>query len=106
MILENSVLGYWEILEGTYEIAEIVNGRTSWMEAAFQNGAPGLGAIWFMKDLKVWAIGNKKYIGSNKGLIRSADDQGDKTLFDIPQDEWQYYSKVENLKNSLISSLQ
>ena len=57
VILQNEILSKNEWLEGSYQLDQIVNGRSSWTSVS--------SAIWFIPEYNNWAIGNLGSIGTN-----------------------------------------
>ena len=65
VILQNEVLSKHEWLEGSYQLDQIVNGRSSWISVS--------SAIWFIPEYNNWAIGNLGKIGTNWRSITAHD---------------------------------
>ena len=68
--------------QGSYQIDEIVNGKSSWKK--------GTHTIWFVPKYNDWAIGSFTKIETNIRGIISFDHQGDKSIIDVPNDKWNY----------------
>ena len=65
VILQNEVLSKHEWLEGSYQLDQIVNGRSSWISLS--------SAIWFIPEYNQWAIGNLEKIGTKWRSITVTD---------------------------------
>ena len=68
VILQNEILSkheWLEGLEGSYQLDQIVNGRSSWISVS--------SAIWFIPDYNEWAIGKLGSIGTNWRSITAHD---------------------------------
>ena len=61
-------------------MADIVNGKRSWISATQ--------AIWFYPEFEDWAIGPLDNIGTNIQGITTGGNYQD--LFDVANDDWKY----------------
>merc|ERR1711976_1147795 len=83
--LKNDVLSKQGISQGNYEKHQIVNGRRSWKKATR--------AVWFVREVNKWVIGDLKDIGTKTGRIASKVDFGDR--IDDASNEWDYWSSED-----------
>ena len=70
----------------TFNKAEIVNGKTSWVSSSR--------AIWYDPVIQDWKIGNLGNLGTSIGSIVTAVDQNQESIecpYDYPSDVWKYY---------------
>ena len=95
MILKNDVLSIQDSRVGLYKKGGIVNGKRSWTTDSQ--------AIWFVPQFSDWAIGSLEKIGTKFRGITSSDDK-DQSLFDVPNDRWQYWdSEFKDIKDGDIT---
>ena len=91
--MANEVLIKHHKLQGTYEISNTVNGKSSWKQKTHQSEKH---AIWYNSIRKSWVIGYNydEDIGTMNALIYSKQRY---TEYDCPQqvpkDTWKYYDK-------------
>ena len=67
-----------------------VNGRSQWLQV------PGLNAIWYNKEIQIWAVGSKGDLGSSRaGIVSYGDVAG-------PEEArtWQYHNKQNWISGS------
>ena len=65
VILQNEVLSKHGLLDGSYQLDQIVNGRSSWISFS--------SAIWFIPEYNEWAIGSLEKIGTKWRWIKVHD---------------------------------
>ena len=71
--LANEVLSQWHIKQGSYQLSDTINGKSSWKSA--------IGAIWFRPAPELyWMIGALEDIGTSKGAIASDGDPKSESL--------------------------
>ena len=82
--LKNGALLYRSELQGIYQRAGKVNGKTSWISSSNN-------ALWYNPASDDWMIGSVNNLGANLGGISSTGDQGRSSCpYNVPNDAWQY----------------
>jgi len=95
LIMKNDAHDAQGSKSGIYEIHQDVNGKKSWISSS--------NAIWYVPTYNSWAIGNLASIGSNSRVIASSSDTGDKSPYDVSNDDWYYDENGWNKANEDIS---
>ena len=84
--LENDALLYQLVMQGTYQRAGKVNGKTSWISSSNT-------ALWYNAGGNYWMIGLVDNLGTSVGGIASTLSQGGLSCpHNVPNDEWLYFN--------------
>ncbi len=71
-------------MQGIYQRAGKVNGKTSWISLSNH-------ALWYNPGAADWIIGPVDYLGSVTGGISSTGNQGISSCpYNVPNDAWMY----------------
>ena len=71
-------------MQGTYQRAGKVNGKTSWISSSNT-------ALWYNAVPDDWMIGSVDNLGSSFGGISSTGEQGRSSCpYNVPNDAWKY----------------
>jgi hypothetical protein len=89
VILKNDVLRFQDMRVGLYKKGGIINGKKSWTTEQTKEISQ---AIWFDPQSSDWAIGPLEKIGTKRDRGITSIDDKDQSLFDVPNDRWQYYN--------------
>ena len=82
--LKNGALLHQSSMQGIYQRAGKVNGKTSWISSSNN-------ALWYNPASYDWMIGYVDNLGANLGSIASTGSQGRSSCpYNVPNDEWQY----------------
>ena len=82
--LKNGALLRHSSLQGIYQRAGKVNGKTSWISS---NNT----ALWYHADGNDWLIAPLYYLGTASGSIGSNGAQGRSSCpYNVPNDAWEY----------------
>ena len=73
--------------QGTYELSEAINGKSSWKSATQ--------AIWYYPEYKDWGIGALSDIGTHDRGITSIGDGKYDCPQQVPKDHWKYFDGSE-----------
>ena len=85
--LKNDALVYQLEMQGTYQRAEKVNGKTSWISSSTGSNT----ALWYNAVTDDWMIGSVDDLGANIGAISSTGNQGRSSCpYNVPNDAWMY----------------
>ena len=83
--LKNGALLHQSQLQGIYQRAGKVNGKTSWISSSNNN------ALWYNTASDDWMIGSLDDLGANFGGISSTGNQGRSSCpYNVPNDAWKY----------------
>ena len=82
--LKNGALLHHSSMQGIYQRAGKVNGKTSWISSSNT-------ALWYNAGSDDWMIGSVDNLGSGTGGISSTGNQGQSSCpFNVPNNAWKY----------------
>ena len=82
--LKNGALLHQSSMQGIYQRAGKVNGKTSWISSSNN-------ALWYNPASDDWMIGSVDNLGSVTGGISSTGNQGQSSCpYNVANDVWQY----------------
>ena len=82
--LKNGALLYQSSMQGIYQRAGKVNGKTSWISSSGH-------ALWYYPGSSDWMIASVDNLGSGTGGISSTGNQGQSSCpFNVPNNAWKY----------------
>ena len=86
--LKNAAL-FQSKMQGIYQRAGKVNGKTSWISSSNQ-------AIWYFSAGTDWMVGSVDDVGGNWGGISSTGGQGRSSCpYNVPNDAWKYQDNID-----------
>ena len=82
--LKSDALLHQSSLQGIYQRAGKVNGKTSWISSSSQ-------ALWYHAGSDDWKIGPADNLGTGTSGIASTENQGISSCpYTVPNDAWKY----------------
>ena len=92
--LKNGALSYQSSMQGIYQRAGKVNGKTSWISSSNT-------ALWYNAGSDDWMIGSVDNLGSGTGGISSTGNQGISSCpYNVPNDAWMYSNNGWNIADA------
>ena len=81
--LKNGALLHHSSMQGIYQRAGKVNGKTSWISSSNA-------ALWYNAEYNDWVIGPVNYLGTSNGGITSGSQGRSSCPYNVPNDAWKY----------------
>jgi hypothetical protein len=92
--LKNGALLHQSSMQGIYQRAGKVNGKTSWISSSNT-------ALWYNAASDDWMIATVDYLGTDTGSIESTGSLGRLSCpYNVPNDAWEYANNGWNIADA------